>query len=219
MKNIWTELWSQGCAGTILTSKMIMSAAHCFDGQLFDPKLRRIRAGATFRNHGGMVVYVEHAYNHPSYGANGFDGDISLIKLLSALVYSPAVQRTSIAPQDTVIPDNLPVIHAGWGATSQGGPPSEVLLDVPIYTINNQLCRERYASLQNRPAVTENMICAGILDVGGKDACQGDSGGPMYYGNITIGVVSWGEGCANATFPGVSVAVHRYVDWIIANNN
>ena len=28
-------------------------------------------------------------------------------------------------------------------------------------------------------AILESMICAGIPDVGGKDACQGDSGGPM----------------------------------------
>ena len=28
-------------------------------------------------------------------------------------------------------------------------------------------------------AILESMICAGIPNVGGKDACQGDSGGPM----------------------------------------
>ena len=27
--------------------------------------------------------------------------------------------------------------------------------------------------------ILESMICAGIPNVGGKDACQGDSGGPM----------------------------------------
>ncbi|XP_045778931.1 trypsin, alkaline C-like [Maniola jurtina] len=213
--NIWSGLWSQGCAATILTSRNVLSAAHCFDGSNFQPSQRRIRAGATYRNFGGSLAYVQDVYNHPSYGTNGFEGDISVIRLANPLVYSPVVQQTSIPPQDSIIPDNLPVIHAGWGATSQGGATSEVLRDVQIYTINNTLCAERYASLLNRPQVTERMICAGILDVGGKDACQGDSGGPLYYGNITIGVVSWGEGCAHATHPGVSINVASFVNWII----
>nr|XP_034836193.1 trypsin, alkaline B-like [Maniola hyperantus] len=216
MLNIWSGTWSQGCAGTIVTARSIISAAHCMRSSIMN-SMRRIRAGATYRNFGGTIAYLEEAYNHPLYGSNGFEGDISLVRLSNPLVYSPVIQQTAIPPQDSFIPDNLPVIHAGWGATSQGGPTSEVLRDVQIYTINNTLCAERYAALANRPAVTENMICAGILDVGGKDACQGDSGGPLYYGNITIGVVSWGEGCAHATHPGVSINVASFVDWIIAH--
>lgn len=67
--------------------------------------------------------------------------------------------------------------------------------------------------------VTENMICAGIWGEGGKDACQGDSGGPLYYDNITIGVVSWGMGCARADYPGVSTSVASYTNWIIGTVN
>jgi trypsin len=44
---------------------------------------------------------------------------------------------------------------------------------------------------------------------------QGDSGGPMYYSNVLIGIVSWGKGCANGTFPGVSTNVASYSDWIV----
>lgn len=63
------------------------------------------------------------------------------------------------------------------------------------------------------------MICAGLLDVGGRAACQGDGGGPLYYndstaGNIIIGIVSWGHGCSDDTLPGVSTAVASYTEWI-----
>lgn len=98
----------------------------------------------------------------------------------------------------------------------QGGVSSNVLRDVQIYTVNNRLCADRYAQLGPRLIVTENMICAGLLDVGGRDACQGDSGGPLYYGEILIGVVSWGNGCAQARFPGISTSVASYTDWIVS---
>ncbi|XP_050354852.1 trypsin, alkaline C-like [Nymphalis io] len=214
--NLFTDIWSQSCGGSILTTRYILSAAHCFDGSFYNPNLRRIRAGSTYRNTGGVIAYVEDAYNHPSYGLRGYDGDITVVKLRSALFYTPVVQRTTIVSQGSIIPDNFPVVHAGWGTTSQNGSSSSVLRDVTIFTVNNTVCAERYAAEPDSPPVTENMICAGLLDIGGRDACNGDSGGPLYFGNITIGVVSWGAECANATLPGVSTNVASYSDWISA---
>ncbi|CAH2054928.1 unnamed protein product, partial [Iphiclides podalirius] len=213
---IFSGLWSQSCAANILTSRYVLSAAHCFDGVNYQPSNRRIRAGTTDRNTGGEVVYVEREFNHPSYGELGLDGDITVVQLASPLTYSPVIKQGRIISQGFAVPDNMPVVHAGWGATSQGGPASSVLLDTTIYTVNNELCAERYLTLPNPGIVTENMICAGLLDIGGRDACQGDSGGPLYLGDIIVGVVSWGHGCANATFPGVSTAVSPYTDWIVA---
>ncbi|CAK1593651.1 unnamed protein product [Parnassius mnemosyne] len=209
------DIWSQSCAANILTSIFVLSAAHCFDGPLYTARWRRIRAGSTDRNLGGVLAYVVLRYNHPNYGKLGLDSDISMVRLQTPLIYTPVIQQGTIIAQGAVIPDNVPVVHAGWGATSQGGIASNVLLDTTIYTINNAVCAERYRTLPQPAIVTENMICAGLLDVGGRDACQGDSGGPLYYGDIIVGIVSWGHGCANATFPGVSTAVAPYSDWIV----
>nr|AAF24228.1 trypsin-like PiT2c precursor [Plodia interpunctella] len=211
---VFTNTWGQSCAASILNSRNVLSAAHCFAGILYDASRRRVRAGSTFRNTGGILALVEREFNHPSYGSLGLDGDVSVVRLSEPLVYSPVVQQATIVAQDTVIPDNLPVVHAGWGATSWQGPASSQLQHMTIYTVNNDLCRERYLQLPNQ-IVTPNMICAGLLDVGGRDACQGDSGGPLYYDNILIGIVSWGHQCANATFPGVSTAVAPYTNWIV----
>ena len=56
-------------------------------------------------------------------------------------------------------------------------------------------------------SITETMICAGIPDIGGKDACQGDSGGPivtLVSGSYEIvGATSWGIDCARAEYPGI----------------
>ncbi|XDV11711.1 hypothetical protein PO909_000569 [Leuciscus waleckii] len=91
-----------------------------------------------------------------------------------------------------------------------------ILQEVKIPIVNNSVCNNTYGGIN--VSITNNMICAGLLNQGGKGPCQGDSGGPMASrkGSLWIqsGIVSFSAGCADPNYPGVYSRVSQYQDWI-----
>jgi len=107
------------------------------------------------------------------------------------------------------------VIVAGWGTMSEGGESPDVMHDVTISMLDFADCNTAYEG-----GLLQGMVCAGVWE-GGKDSCQGDSGGPLFVKQsgtwYVVGVVSWGNGCAQANFPGVYyTSVAYYNSWILA---
>jgi secreted trypsin-like serine protease len=131
--------------------------------------------------------------------------------------------RLRSRPQGKVIPlvqsdkglgPGTPLEITGWGATSEGGQSSRVLLKASVPYAPNDACN---APAVYNGAIRQGMMCAGRPD-GGVDSCQGDSGGPLVWrspdGPVLVGVVSWGEGCARKLRYGVYARVADYRGWI-----
>lgn len=97
---------------------------------------------------------------------------------------------------------------AGWGATCEGCPSSNMLRFVTVPIVPNAECNEIYGG-----TITVGMICAGFPQ-GGRDTCQMDSGGPLTFNNQLVGVVSWVAGCGRPDLPGVYTRVAHYRNWI-----
>jgi secreted trypsin-like serine protease len=108
---------------------------------------------------------------------------------------------------------------SGWGDTTPepGGAPTYPLrlraARVPL--VGTGLCQEAYAAIEQ--PITPRMVCAGGTPpegTGRTDSCYGDSGGPLIVpgaappaGDVLVGLVDFGNGCAQAGYPGVYVRV------------
>ncbi|CAG4977672.1 unnamed protein product [Parnassius apollo] len=206
-------LYNQACGGTVLNNRAILSAAHCFVGD--NANNWRIRLGSSNANSGGQVYNTNQIISHPDYNSRTLDNDVAILRSSSAFLFSNSVSAASIAGSGYNLGDDQVVWAIGWGTTSVGGFSSEQLRHVQIWTVNQDICRIRYAELGM--TVTDNMLCSGWLDVGGRDQCQGDSGGPLIHNNVIVGVCSWGYRCALARYPGVNARVSRFTSWIQSN--
>ncbi|XP_075975861.1 trypsin, alkaline A-like [Anticarsia gemmatalis] len=198
----------QFCGGMIITQRSILTAAHCFDDGRHVPAMWRMRVGSDYANSGGTVLVVAQMKIHPRYDRRNYDSDLAILRSTTNIRYGPGVQPATLASYN--VADNQIVYATGWGRTEFGAS-SEQLRQVQIWTINQAVCRQRH------PRITDNMLCSGWLNVGGRDQCDGDAGGPLYHNRYVVGVTSWGVYCADPYYPGVNVRVSRFVTWIRNN--
>ncbi|CAF4132589.1 unnamed protein product, partial [Adineta steineri] len=156
---------------------------------------------------------------HPYYDEVRHRNDIALLKLDRALDLSSNDLAKICLPSAVATSEEYPIagtslLTAGWGTLYSNGPASPTLRQVTIQAVGAQTtyCQ----NIIKDPTV---QLCAGIMPGGGKDSCQGDSGGPlmMFNSNKTwelVGVVSYGNYCALANYPGVYTRLTSYLEWI-----
>jgi len=206
------------CGATILDESTLLSAAHCFHGESASGK--SIRAGSVEKGSGGQVVNIgQIIWNTNSgfqYNPQTLDNDFVILKLESALTLNDDVKPACLPSSATYLDVSSAeeqCFTSGWGSLSSGGSSPNKCQFVRVPAITNAACNNDYGG-----DITDAMICAGYPGVGGKDACQGDSGGPFVCNDggkaVIAGVVSWGNGCALADYPGVYARTTYVLDWI-----
>lgn len=194
----------------------MLTAAHCTQDRVATNLA--IVVGQYDRNKlssNAQVRKVLQIIQHPWFNRTTVDNDIALLRLESPVSYNfavrPACLPTRFANYDF---DYQTGMITGWGSTSFGGAPTDVLYEVSVPILSTSRCKQNPIVGKK---VTDNMFCTYADN---KDACQGDSGGPLnwvdpYTGRVVvIGITSWGMGCAKENTPGVYTKVTNYLSWI-----
>ncbi|XP_051555161.1 hepatocyte growth factor activator-like [Myxocyprinus asiaticus] len=208
------------CAGSLVSSCWVVSAAHCF---LRNPLLSQIRVvlgqhsfndtGPNTRTFGVEKYVLYHRYTQYQPTLN----DIVLVKLKKA--NGRCAQKTQfIRPiclpgKDTVFPDHSCCKITGWGHMHEKANSYSHLQEGVVKIIPFERCSSPEVYGAN---VRSGMLCAGSDSC--VDACQGDSGGPLACEcdgvSFLYGIISWGDGCGRTGKPGVYTLVPKYSDWI-----
>lgn len=191
------------CGGIIVNVDTVLTAAHCIYGRENVPF--QIRAGSDLKSQGGQIVNVTKIFIHPEYQQSGYYNDIAVMRLETKLQFGSKVQSVQLAPRGYKVPDNAPLLVSGWGTLQYQGTSPERLQKVYVPAVSNEVCAKSYSNI--RP----HKICAGEE---GVDSCQGDSGGPLVHKKIVVGIVSSGNGCAGAGYPGIYTRISEFFDFI-----
>lgn len=203
----------------------------------------------------GVLYEAEGIYAHAGYDRRTVDNDIALIKLSQPVQADGRIDTIPLITANSATPEGPAVVAGWGMMENERFPSALMETDIRVVTnstcnrgmaeqtkreiggfllsmgranrIPMEVLNEAYGRLIANlgPALTGNMICAGV-PTGRQTSCNGDSGGPlmMQAANgewLQVGIVSWGReplgadsSCGHQDLYAVYTRVSNYLGWI-----
>ncbi|XP_066976820.1 trypsin-3-like [Macrobrachium rosenbergii] len=205
------------CGATLVNDRFLVSAAHCVKNvnkdkvEVFLGSHNRSDTAEISRR----VHKVKEWWTPDDYYPKGYVNDIGVIELNEPAKINRYIRPVCLPSEDRSYAGEFGIV-LGWGRQSEGGEHSDVVRKIKVPILSNEECK----NTKHIPGdIADTMMCAGY-DAGKIDSCGGDSGGPLLHVRSggsqidIVGVVSWGEGCARAGYPGVYTRIQSFRNFI-----
>ena len=194
------------CGGTIIDSRFVLTAAHCF-GNLAKPNDFRVQAGTVKLAGYKDKARVKRILIHPLFKRDTLENDVALLEMdqpFTTTESTKAIDLQSQADFDASAHEKLQgdvsYTITGFGATwNGGGSLNQLKFSDEIPSLPTSVCRQLkfWGKLVFDDKLKDEMICAGdTSNASGSDACKGDSGGGLIFiegsKRLVAGIVSRG---------------------------